>query len=118
MLRGMNEAFYHKTVTSREVEEYLARAAGRDLSRFFDQYLRSTQIPVLEFSLNGDTVSYRWRAEVEGFDMPVKVTVSRDRSVWISPETDTWKTLPLVLEDPSDFRVDENFYVRTAEVKE
>ena len=118
MLRGMNEAFYHKTVTSREVEEYLGRAAGRDLGRFFDHYLRSRQVPVLEFSLDGDTVSYRWRAEVEGFDMPVRVTVSRDRSVWISPETDTWKTLPLELEDPSDFRVDENFYVRVAEVRE
>ena len=118
MLRGMNEAFYHETVTSREVEEYLGRTAGRDLGRFFDHYLRSRQVPVLEFSLDGDTVSYRWRAEVEGFDMPVRVTVSRDRSVWISPETDEWKTLPLELDDPSDFRVDENFYVRMAEVRE
>ena len=50
--------------------------------------------------------------------MPVRVTVSRDRSVWISPETDEWKTLPLELDDPSDFRVDENFYVRMAEVRE
>jgi len=118
MLRGMNEEFRHQTVTSREVEEYLGRAAGRDLGRFFDHYLRSRRVPVLEFSLDGNTVSYRWRAEVEGFDMPVRVTVSQDRSVWISPETDTWKTLPLELDDPSDFRVDENFYVRTEEVRE
>ena len=118
MLRGMNEEFRHRTVTSREVEEYLGRAAGRDLGRFFDHYLRSRRVPVLEFSLDGNTVSYRWRAEVEGFDMPVRVTVSQDRSVWISPETDTWKTLPLELDDPSDFRVDENFYVRTEEVRE
>ena len=118
MLRGMTEEFRHWTVTSREVEEYLGRAAGRDLGRFFDHYLRSRRVPVLEFSLDGNTVSYRWRAEVEGFDMPVRVTVSQDRSVWISPETDTWKTLPLELDDPSDFRVDENFYVRTEEVRE
>jgi len=118
MLRGMNEAFRHKTVTSREVEDYLGRAADRDLSRFFDQYLRSTQIPMLEYSLKDSTVRYRWRDGIEGLDMPVKVTVSRDRAVWISPETDAWKTLPLELDDPADFRVDENFYVRTAEVKE
>ena len=118
MLRGMNEEFRHGTVTSREVEEYLGQAAGRDLGRFFEHYLRSRQVPVLEFSLAGDTVSYRWRAEVDGFDMPVRVTVSQDRSVWISPETGTWKTLSLELDDPSDFRVDENFYVRMAEVRE
>lgn len=118
ILRGMNEAFRHKTVTSREVEDYLGRAAGKNLNRFFDQYLRVTQIPTLEYSLNDGTIRYRWRAGVEGFDMPVKVTVSRDRTVWISPETGAWKTLPIELDDPADFRVDENFYVRTTEVKE
>ena len=118
MLRGMNEEFRHGTVTSREVEEYLGQAAGKDLDRFFDHYLRSRRVPVLEFSLDGKRVSYRWRAEVEGFDMPVRVTVSEDRSVWISPETGRWKNLSLELDDPSDFRVDENFYVRMAEVEE
>ena len=118
MLRGMNQTFRHATVTSREVEEYLGQAAGKDLKLFFDHYLRSRRVPVLEFSLDGNTLSYRWREEVAGFDMPLRVAVSEDRSVWISPETGSWKALPLEFDDPSDFQVDENFYVRTEEVKE
>ena len=117
MLRGMNEAFRHKTVTSREVEEYLGQRTGRDLSRFFDQYLRRAQIPILEYAVEGDTLWYRWRADVEGFDMPVKVTVSRGSSAWIYPETGNWTALPVDLGDPRDFRVDENFYVRAVEVR-
>ena len=48
-LRGLNKDFYHKTVSSKQVEDYLSIKLNRDLS-FFDQYLRDTKILYLHSS--------------------------------------------------------------------
>jgi hypothetical protein len=76
----------------------------------FDQYLRTTRIPTLEYKLEGNRLSYRWTNVVPGFAMPVKVTTTTGRFDWIRP-TESWKTTTISIARPEDFRVDENFYV-------
>ncbi len=49
LLRGLNRDFYHRIVSSKEVEDYISRFVGRDLKPFFDVYLRSTAIPTLVY---------------------------------------------------------------------
>lgn len=115
MLRGLNANYGHLTVTTKMVEDYMSRVLVKDLSRFFDQYLRRAKLPVFEYTLRDRTLSYRWRAEVAGFDMPIKVTVARDRYVWVTPGAD-WKTISVEV-DRSDFHVDPNFYVQTVEAR-
>ena len=56
ILRGLNKDFYHQTVTSKQVEDYIIQKSGKDLSKVFDQYLRTTQIPVLELKAEGDKI--------------------------------------------------------------
>lgn len=110
ILRGLAKTFWHQTVTSKEVEDYLSSHSGIDLSRVFDQYLRTTKIPVLEYKLQGSRLSYRWSNVVPGFAMPVKVTTAPNVFSWIRP-TVQWKTTSVRLSRPEDFRVDQNFYV-------
>jgi len=81
-----------------------------DLSKVFDQYLRTTKVPTLEYKIEGSKLSYRWSNVVPRFAMPVKVTTSPGRLAWIKP-TETWNTTPIDLARPEDFHVDENFYV-------
>ena len=38
ILRGLNKDFYHQTVTSKQVEDYISQKSGKDLSKIFDQY--------------------------------------------------------------------------------
>ncbi|WP_316834656.1 M1 family metallopeptidase [Pedobacter nutrimenti] len=73
MIRGLNKTFYHQTVTSKEIENYLSKQAGYDYSKVYDQYLRTTQIPELElrFNLAKNEVAYRWRDCVKGFNLPL-----------------------------------------------
>lgn len=92
MLHGLQSTFYHKTVTTQEIESYISSYAHRDLSRVFDQYLRTTKIPVLSYQSNGDMISYRWGNCVKGFNMPVKVYVGGRAAQWIEP-TDEWQTM-------------------------
>jgi aminopeptidase N len=117
ILRGMNETFRHQTVTGRQIEEYLSRQVGRDLSRVFDQYLRRAQPPTLEYAVVDGALRYRWRADVEGFDLPVRIAVAKDRYERLEPTTGAWKTLALQGEVDDDLVVDPNFYVQSVEVE-
>ncbi len=110
ILRGLNKTFYHQTVDSKQIEDYLSKNVGRDLSKVFDQYLRNTNIPVLEYSVEKNKIKYRWSNCIEGFDMPVKVSVDGGKMELVYPST-SWKTL----KGKKDLKVDENFYV-TAKV--
>ncbi|MEX1256669.1 MAG: M1 family metallopeptidase [Gemmatimonadota bacterium] len=111
ILRGLNETFRHETVTSAEVEAYVSDRAGRDFGPVFDQYLRRASLPILELAVRDGTLSYRWRAEVEGFDLPVRVTLAPDRFAWIYPETGEWKTEPVELPSSVQVQVDEDLYI-------
>ncbi len=73
-------------------------------------------IPVLEYRIEGSTLTYRWANVVHGFDMPVRVTLERSGMSVIRP-TETWQTTRLGLASPSDFRVDVNYYVTSKHVK-
>jgi aminopeptidase N len=115
ILRGLNSTFRHQTVTGQQIEDYISRKAGRDLSKVFQQYLTTTQVPVLEYHLDGRKLSYRWTHAVPGFDMPVRVLLPDGGSKLLEP-TSEWRSVRLKLDKPADFRVDPNFYVTAAEV--
>ena len=112
ILRGLNKTFYHQTVETKQIEDYLSKNVGRDLSKVFDQYLRNTKIPVLEYSVEKNKIKYRWSNCIESFDMPVKVAVDGGKMEFVYPTT-SWKTI----KGKKDLKVDENFYV-TAKVVE
>ncbi|MBL7698365.1 MAG: M1 family metallopeptidase [Chitinophagaceae bacterium] len=105
MLRGMNATFYHKTVNTADIEQFMSKAAGKDLGKIFDQYLRTSKIPVLEYHHDNGTLKFRWSNCVEGFDMPLKILAGDD--VWLSPTTQ-WQTISL---KSRSFVIDPNFYV-------
>lgn len=99
ILRGLNQTFYHQTVTTKQVEDYMIQQSGKPLQKIFDQYLRATDIPVLE--IKGG--AYRWTNTIEGFDMPVRLTNGQ----WLKPTTE-WKKGSKTL---SQKDIDKNFYI-------
>ena len=109
MLRGLNETFYHKTVTTLEIEQYISQFTHKDLTTFFDQYLRTIQIPTLEYTIQDDQITYRWKNIVKDFDMPVKLQQSER---WIFP-TSQWKTEKMDSNLEKEFSINRNFYIRT-----
>ncbi len=67
ILRGMNKTFYHQTVTTATIENYIAKESGLKLAKVFDQYLRHADIPVLEYKITKGKLQYRWKSAVQGF---------------------------------------------------
>jgi hypothetical protein len=92
-----------------DVEGYISEHAGRDLSKVFDQYLRTTMVPTLEYRLEGDRLEYRWANVVPAFDMPIDVTVA-DVPMRIKP-TEQWQTLEAQVAGPTALEVDPDYYV-------
>jgi aminopeptidase N len=112
LLRGLNKDFYHQTVTSEQVEQYMSKKSGKDLSKIFEQYLRSTKIPELDYKIEGQEIAYRWTNCITGFNMPVRLT---DNS-WIYPVTN-WKKMPLTDALKNGLQVDKNFYITVREAE-
>jgi aminopeptidase N len=93
-LRAMNDTFRHATVTYGEVVGFWSRRCGIDLSKLFEQYLKTTKIPVLAYRTTGDQLQYRWKDAIDGYDIPVKVMLDGKTEKWLYPSTQ-WKTVRL-----------------------
>jgi aminopeptidase N len=110
LLRGLNQEFYHQTVTTAQIEKYISKQTGQDLTAFFQQYLRDVRVPVLEYRVAENKVSYRWANCVPGFKLPVKVVVG-GKEQWWKPTAEKWKEAKLPQAGTSELVVDANFYV-------
>ena len=73
ILRGLNETYYHQTVTTAQVENYIIEKSGINFSKVFDQYLRDARVPTLEYKIDKKRLHYRWADCVDGFDMPLSL---------------------------------------------
>ena len=110
IIRGLGHDFYHSVVTTEQVENYISRHAGRNLQKVFDQYLRNTDIPILQYRQKNGKVEYRWVNCIDGFDMPVQVTLKPGQYEMIYPTTE-WKSSPCKLGKKGKFEVNPDFYV-------
>lgn len=113
ILRGLNATYYHKTVDSKDVEEFISRQSGINFSPLFDQYLRTTQIPVLEYGVQGKQLRYRFANCIKGFNLDVKVKIG-DAEQWLHP-TDQWQVTP-VDNAAATLTVDRNFYLQSKKI--
>lgn len=108
VLRGLNQEFYHQTVTTQQVESYISKAFGSDLKPIFDQYLRDHRVPVLEYYYSDDqTLNYRWTSCLSSFSMPVDVEIGGKKT----RITVTTKWSQLKVDQRGDVGVDLDYYV-------
>ena len=111
ILRGLNKTFYHQTVTTEEIENYISKTSGIDLTAFFNQYLRDARIPTFEYSIESKQLKYRWINVVEGFEMPIQVEISGN-ALLLFPKTD-WTTLKV---KENDLKINVDFYVKSIKI--
>ncbi|HEY4155683.1 MAG TPA: M1 family peptidase, partial [Puia sp.] len=108
ILRGLNQAFYHKTVGAQDIEQYINRVSKMDFTPVFNQYLRSVQVPEFEYEQTPQQLRYRWTNCNPDFNLPLKVYLNTE--VWLRPTTQ-WKNRKLD-QKADTLRVDKNFYIR------
>jgi aminopeptidase N len=119
ILRGLNKTFYHKTVNTKDVEEYINKQAGFNFQKVFDQYLRTTQVPVLEYYFTdaGKTFHFRYTNCISGFNLPLVLPMAN--KTWSIKPTEQWQTMVLgneILATNLPTSLEKLFYIKLKEV--
>ncbi|SFC89718.1 Peptidase family M1 [Zunongwangia mangrovi] len=108
--RDYTATYKHKIIDTKTVEEFFDKPIKTDLKPVFDQYLRHTRIPELQFKKEGKTFAFRWRADVEGFNMPVDVFID-GKETRLKP-TMEWKKLDKKVSSEDAIKLNDlEFYV-------
>ena len=111
ILRGLNSEFYHQTVDTKQIEEYITSKIGFDLTTFFDQYLRDIRIPNLEYTISNGILTYRWIDVIDNFTMPLEIEVL-GKNIWIYPTTKK-KSLEI---NSDKIKIDRDYYVKSLKI--
>ena len=108
VLNGLNREFYHQTVSTKQIEDYMIEKTGMILAPIFDQYLRTVKVPIIKFRKDGAKLQYQYDHVIADFAMPLKVIVNGTPQ-WLTP---TAKRQTITFDKPiMDFEIDRNFYV-------
>lgn len=95
ILRGLNKEFYHQTVDAKQIEGYISKRANFNYSKVFDQYLKTIQIPTLEFYLKDGKAFYRYVNCVDGFNLPLTLKANGAKTLKIVPSKN-WQSIGIV----------------------
>jgi aminopeptidase N len=117
MLRAIQRTFALQTVSTIHIENFISKELNMKLRPFFNQYLRTAALPVLDYYFEGSGKSqkfyYKWTA-VQDFNMPVRVMLEKDKWTTIYP-TIIWQSAPAPIKRRL-FKFDhEHFYFDTSE---
>ena len=122
ILIGLNQQFYHQTVTTEQVENYISIRAGFGFQKVFDQYLRTIQIPVLNYSYNEKEkiFTYEYKDCVTGFNLPLHFSYLGKNYSFMPMDYQPQQRL---IQEPNfnlqDFvkTIESQYYIRLAQVK-
>lgn len=92
ILRQMVSHFQHGYISTPLLLEFWNAQTGRNFNKMFEQYLTTTQIPVLEWRNDKKWIYYRWSQCMDGFNMPLEVQTSCNRLITLEPTTE-WKKM-------------------------
>ncbi len=117
ILKGIPSDFQYKMVTTEDIVEYVNRKTETDYTWFFNQYLRSAEIPRLELvfeNIEGKSyLNYRWATQMKEFKMPVEYKTTQGDTARLFPVSD-WRRMEM---NPDDFKVNEEQFYMIIDVK-
>lgn len=116
MLLGMIERFRHKVVTSADIEDYMINFNERTKAMLnksiFDQYLRTIEVPTLEWGIRKRKLIARWTNCQPGFVMPVWMELD-GRPMWKEMSTG-WSVLATGNTRKLQLSLNRNWYANIA----
>lgn len=118
-IKGISDTVYaKKNVDYKDILGFMGYRTGRNLSAIFEQYLKNSDIPVLEYKLEKlkgkeYQLTYSWKADVKNFSMPFYLATSKNSYRQIEA-TDQPKTITIKLSSEKDFDINETWmYIKT-----
>ncbi|MCK4903592.1 MAG: M1 family metallopeptidase, partial [Candidatus Marinimicrobia bacterium] len=117
MIYDYSHHFRGKNIYTTDVLNYLNKYFGMNLKSIFEQYLYFAELPILQLKYEGEKVLYRWQANIDNFNMPIKAGLMED-FYFIYP-TKEWQSDQISTDDQSDWKVDtDRFYIEVQSVSD
>jgi len=92
IIYGLSTDHKISIINTEQIIDYFNKKAGKDLTPIFNQYLMHPKLPAITLYLKekGEklVVKYIWDADVDDFNMPIKVTGTDGKYVFIYPTTE------------------------------
>lgn len=114
ILKELNLEYKHQSIDGQQIFDFIEEKTGMDLDYFFDQYFRNTKLPELIVAIQkkeDSTIAfYKWKSDVEGFKMPIKVTTAPGKMALIYPNSKEYQKADLAGLNPDDFKIAEDQY--------
>ena len=114
-LKGIGTVFYHQTVTSEQIETFIAKETGLELRSFFNQYLRTSQIPIFKYYKEKSKLMYRWDETLEEFNMPIDLKIN-NKLIRLTPNT-LWQSHVIEHDIDLVIEIDPNYYIEVNQVR-
>ncbi len=107
-LRKLYHQFDKNRVNTKQMEDFLSQETNLELTFFFNQYVRDSRMPVLEYYWRDNQLKYRWNNCIAEFDMPVPIWIDSEKKILHA--TTQWQSLNVENADSkATISVDSNF---------
>jgi aminopeptidase N len=118
-LKGLAMKFKISNVSTQQIIDYFNEKTGKNLTPYFDMYLRTKHIPTLQYQLttkSNNTVELRYRYKDATDSMPIKAGFGLQLYEVIMP-TSEWQTKIFQKVEGNELRIaTELFYVKAEKV--
>ncbi|MGG7036589.1 MAG: M1 family peptidase, partial [Flavobacterium sp.] len=111
ILLKYSNTFRHQIIDTETVITFFNKEIGIDLTPVFNQYLRYTGIPKLEYKISKNRLEYRWIASAENFNMPVDILIN-GKKIRLTPAT-SWTKSNFTVYNPDEIKIPAtDFYIK------
>ncbi len=109
-VRDYYNEFSYQNIFTTDVLNYFNEYFDQDFKPIFEQYLYFADIPILQLRRDGEVIFYRWKTNIDNFDMPILVGINNDQH-FIYPKQE-WKSEKISFDSLKDWHIDtDKFYV-------
>lgn len=110
LLLDYSETYRHQIIDTETVIQFFNERTKTDLTPIFDQYLRYKNIPVLELRQKKKKLEYRWKTDVNSFQMPVEI-IYKNQEIRLKA-INNWKDIDFNMKSLDDVCVrQDKFYI-------
>ena len=118
-LKGLATKFKISNVTTEQIISYFNKKTGKNLTPYFDIYLKTKHIPTLQYQLipkNNNIVELRYRYKDTTDSMPIKAGFGLRMYEVITPNN-TWQTKIFQQVEGQELKIaTELFYIKTEKI--
>ncbi|MBI1288331.1 MAG: M1 family peptidase [Flavobacteriales bacterium] len=105
ILKGIAQEFAYRTVDGEEIVNYINGRAKYNYMPLFEQYLKFSDVPVLEYRWDKKNLELRWKADAEGFRMPLIYETPSEGQKRVLVTNKEWTSVPMSKKDFKEMRL-------------